>query len=118
MSGIRAFVGARGANVREDVLQVQQLLNLHRKADKSRVTVDGIIGPQTLAAISAFQKARWHGISPDGLVEPGRNTWLSLSQKVHHPAATSKRAAAASSRASTVAADDARLSGARWWHAN
>jgi peptidoglycan hydrolase-like protein with peptidoglycan-binding domain len=36
--------------------------------------VDGLYGPQTQAAVQAFQKA--HGLIPDGIVGP--NTWAAL----------------------------------------
>lgn len=53
-------LGARGGKVRK----VQALLVRHGHA----ITVDGIFGPRTRAAVAAFQ--RTHGLAPDGVVGP------------------------------------------------
>ena len=49
---------------------LQHLLRAHGKD----VTVDGIFGPQTEAAVRAFQASR--GLAVDGIVGP--HTWLAL----------------------------------------
>jgi peptidoglycan hydrolase-like protein with peptidoglycan-binding domain len=66
--------GPRAKNNAEDVSAVQQALNDRAHAG---LKVDGIIGPKTIGAIRAFQKALG-GFPPDGLVEPGRNTARAL----------------------------------------
>jgi len=58
--------GATGENVRS----VQYLLNDHGSA----LAVDGDFGPQTSAAVRAFQAS--HGLDADGIV--GNQTWPSL----------------------------------------
>lgn len=60
--------GDRGA----DVKNLQQLLHV---AGNSPGTADGIYGPKTTAAVSAFQKAR--GITVDGKVGPQTRSTLS-----------------------------------------
>jgi peptidoglycan hydrolase-like protein with peptidoglycan-binding domain len=58
--------GSTGENVRS----IQYLLNDHG----SRLTVDGVFGPRTEAAVRSFQ--RQHGLSVDGIV--GNQTWTAL----------------------------------------
>lgn len=74
MSAIQASVGNRGKNFRPDVLLVQDLLK-KKGCDPGRI--DGVCGAKTIAAIMKFQVACL--IKGDGLVEPGRTTWLKLS---------------------------------------
>lgn len=130
MAGIGSSVGSGGVNARTDVIQVQRLLNAHFGTARPRLKEDGIAGPRTIEAIRAFQGNSLRLSQPDGLVEPGRRTIGALSQRSGGARAGSApparpappprpREAAAASRARTVAAPgDARLSGARWWHAN
>jgi peptidoglycan hydrolase-like protein with peptidoglycan-binding domain len=54
----------------EDVRTIQYLLTAHGDA----VTVDGVFGPQTKAAVQQFQSA--HGLTSDG--EVGQQTWPQL----------------------------------------
>ena len=66
-------VGEGGSNQTTDVRVVQRLLNdwlssLHQ----TELKVDGLAGPKTIGAITAFQKANI-GIA-DGKVDPGRRT--------------------------------------------
>jgi peptidoglycan hydrolase-like protein with peptidoglycan-binding domain len=125
MTGIVNSVGAGGVNARQDVLQVQRLLNARLAGRAERLKEDGLAGPRTIAAIQLLQRDHLRMTQPDGLVEPHRRTWSALSGTSAggtgrgQTAAPRGRAAAAASRAHTVAAPgDARLSGARWWHAN
>lgn len=65
-------VGKGGRNNHPDVALVQRLLAQKGYA----IAADGLCGPATIAAITAFQRA--HLGQADGLVEPGRNTWRAL----------------------------------------
>lgn len=127
MGNIASSVGASGVNARQDVLQVQRLLNARRAGRGERLKEDGLIGPKTIAAIEQLQRDHLRLTRPDGLVEPGRRTWSALSGTGAAPAPAARRAtppprtrdvAAAARAQSVAAADDTRLSGARWWHAN
>ncbi|MFI4986733.1 MAG: peptidoglycan-binding protein, partial [Alphaproteobacteria bacterium] len=71
---ILGSVGSGGKNFREDVITVQRLLK-SKGCDSG--AVDGICGNRTIDAIRRFQsKFMAH---PDGVVEPGRQSWLQLS---------------------------------------
>src|SRR5271165_4037162 len=70
---IQASVGVGGFNRKEDVLEIQQLLNLIAPDDGGPappLAEDGWIGPKTNAAILAFQQfwdtANDNRIDPDG----------------------------------------------------
>ena len=131
---IRRSVGAAGVNDREDVKIVQRLLNRRRAPGVPALAVDGIAGVLTTGALRRYQSDRLGVVRPDALVEPGLRTWRALSAEPNPtparrapapgPAARpvtrpDQRGAAAAFRAhSAAASDDARLSGARWWHAN
>jgi peptidoglycan hydrolase-like protein with peptidoglycan-binding domain len=67
-------VGERGSNSHQDVFVIQTLLK-SKGFDPGRA--DGICGPRTVLAIRNFQ--RTFLAQADGLVEPGRTTWLRLS---------------------------------------
>lgn len=73
---IKASVGSGGINRPDDVGVVQALLNAghdpHLKVDKG-------CGPNTIAAIIAFQKTFLS--HPDGRVDPGGATWRRLSRR-------------------------------------
>ncbi len=69
---ISGSVGRGGDNKEADVKLVQELLN----AKGGKLDVDGKIGNKTIGSIESFQKSL--GMSPDGLVEPGKNTWKGL----------------------------------------
>ena len=71
-NSISGSVGRGGDNAEEDVMTIQQLLN---RAGAS-LTEDGMIGPKTIGAISAYQKKTF-GWS-DGLVEVDNVTWAAL----------------------------------------
>ena len=66
---IRAAVGRGGKNDPDDVRIVQRLLNEASPSGQGPLTIDGIAGPETTAAIQAFQKMGGHGA--DGRVDPG-----------------------------------------------
>jgi|GEM_PF-756356 len=81
--GISGSVGRGGDNQPGDVKKVQQLLN----DNGANLSVDGLMGPNTIAAISAFQQSRL-GFQ-DGLVEKGGKTWGALTSAQSTPAAIS-----------------------------
>jgi hypothetical protein len=68
--GITGSVGAGGINARKEAQYVQALLNVFR-AEHGGVplTLDGIVGPKTISAISEFQTAVTGAV--DGRVDPG-----------------------------------------------
>ena len=74
MNVLLASVGANGKNLREDVLTVQRLL---KSKGSNPGSVDGSCGPNTINAIRKFQTTFM--AVPDGLIEPGRMTWVKLS---------------------------------------
>jgi peptidoglycan hydrolase-like protein with peptidoglycan-binding domain/HAMP domain-containing protein len=74
---IAASVGLNAVNRPADVRNVQGLLNEARAAKgQPPITVDGLVGPQTIGAIKAFQAGE--GIVADGRVDPGRATITAL----------------------------------------
>ncbi|HLI29647.1 MAG TPA: N-acetylmuramidase family protein [Terriglobia bacterium] len=70
---LKSSVGRGGTNERNDVVTVQQLL---RAAGFYQNNVDGLCGPQTVAAISQFQAAFL--ANADGCIDPGGPTWKRL----------------------------------------
>lgn len=79
-------VGERGTNQNQDVRWVQSVLNQVPEScgGPSRpLTEDGIIGPQTVAAIKRFQRIQI-GFD-DGLIEPDRRTHQRLLEFVDFP---------------------------------
>ena len=83
MSALLASVGANGKNLREDVLTVQSLL---KSKGHSPGSVDGVCGINTISAIRKFQATFMS--APDGLIEPGRTTWVKLSATGRSPTAS------------------------------
>ena len=75
-SSLSGSVGEGGRNSEGDVRLVQELLNAKAGAG---LDVDGFYGPNTLAAIKAFQEATFNGWS-DGLIEPGQKTIQALEE--------------------------------------
>jgi hypothetical protein len=71
-------VGRGGTNQPLDVRTVQTLLNNHRLPPLQKITVDGIIGPNTIAAIEEFQRRVVKMLLPDGRVDPGGKTLKAL----------------------------------------
>ena len=99
MSQITTSVGLNGQNSSvADIKVVQTLLNQHRERNAtfkqtigkpagSRLSVDGQCGNNTITAITSFQKIIAKLSKPDGLIEPGKNTWKKLNGNVassHH----------------------------------
>lgn len=81
---ISKSVGRNCANLRADVLKVQELLNTSRTnyprlgvAIKPLI-VDGDCGSLTVGAIESFQYVVMQFQTADGIVEPNRNTWKRL----------------------------------------
>jgi len=81
---ISASVGAGGANLRNDVVAIQSLLNSVSSASGGPATplkVDGIVGPLTIGAIRRFQSAN-HLAVVDGRIDPGGQTLTRLNVPV------------------------------------
>jgi lysozyme len=97
---IAGTVGQGGANAPADVTDVQTLLNAKANAG---LTVDGICGPLTIAAITAFQSGLPGIARPDGVVAPDGPTYAALS------AGPGAGAAAAPSRVQPVYAQPTAL---------
>ena len=74
---ISKSVGRGGVNRPDDVKWVQERLNNCNA--RITVSVDGVFGPSTAAAIDYFQ-GRFLGLKPNGLVYPAESTALKLSQ--------------------------------------
>ncbi len=81
MQNITASVGQGGKNHSADVKVVQTLLKA-KGSDPGKI--DGVCGAKTVAAIKKFQSTFLK--NPDGLIDPGKTTWLHLSgQRVLTP---------------------------------
>ena len=98
-------VGNGGRNVPADVTLVQFALNLVSAASggPSRpLSLDGICGPLTVAAINRFQRMHFRGVVGDGRIDPGKRTATRLSHLIGGtpPAITS--ASAVTERAVTA----------------
>jgi len=77
---ITGSVGRGGTNNYGDVVTVQRLLNqnIQKLSPIPILRTDGIVGPNTIIAIEAFQR-RVVGINPpDGIVDPGGKTFAKL----------------------------------------
>ena len=72
-----ASVGVKGRNEARDVKLVQLLLNdwLHRR-QQTKLAVDGLCGPVTIAAIQEFQ--RQNSLQSDGHIGPGGPSLVAL----------------------------------------
>lgn len=77
MSNIKNSVGRRGVNKDQDTKIVQTLLNRHIIPHSRIIKVDGLVGPNTITAILAFQH-RLGLAKPDGLVSPAGRTFSAL----------------------------------------
>jgi putative chitinase len=77
---IAGSVGEGGRNDRGDVKTVQILLNMHAAALNlpAQLAEDGVIGPNTLAAIEAFQRQVMGLARPDRRIDPGGPTLAKL----------------------------------------
>lgn len=87
---IRSSVGQRGVNQAADVLVVQQLLNrqTNRAYTYGQIDVDGLVGSQTVGAITNFQRTVVKFSNPDGRVDPGGRTLTALLQGANGSPAT------------------------------
>ena len=56
MVAIADLLGRGGINRAKDVRTVQTLLNQHRPVPMRPIGVDGLSGPETIAAIEDFQR--------------------------------------------------------------
>ena len=75
-------VGSGGVNTVSDVFRVQLLLNVWRNSVRlSEITEDGLVGPETLGAITAFQKAKTGWV--DGRIDPGGRTLRALQEHAY-----------------------------------
>ncbi len=80
---ISASVGLKGANKKEDVLTIQNLLN---KVPPSQggpdplLVLDGICGPKTRKAIQRFQLHHFGWCGTDSRVDPGHQTLAKLNE--------------------------------------
>jgi len=77
---IRSAVGAgsRAVNSSADVKAVQNQLNGHMGPGRTKLKVDGKIGPNTIGTIRQFQTAVCGMRSPDGRVDPRGKTETAL----------------------------------------
>jgi hypothetical protein len=86
---ITASVGEDGKNNDADVRIIQALLikagSLAALNKSGKSNVDGICGSNTINAIMRFQNEKMGVVYPDGLVEPGKNTWKALTGKKQEP---------------------------------
>jgi peptidoglycan hydrolase-like protein with peptidoglycan-binding domain len=72
MADISASVGEGGRNLPDDTRTVQGLLNTARQNDGlTAIAVDGLVGPETVGAIRAFQQSRL-GFNDEGSTRTGR----------------------------------------------
>lgn len=85
--GIKSSVGANGANRNDDTRYVQQLLNRQPNGRYSfgKISVDGLVGPQTIGAITNFQRNVVGMSYPDGRVDPGYQTIKYLEKEAGSP---------------------------------
>lgn len=75
-------VGSRGVNRISDVFRVQLLLNVWRNSVRlPEITEDGLVGPETLEAINAFQKAKTGWV--DGRIDPNGRTLRALREHAY-----------------------------------
>ncbi len=78
---ITSSVGSGGVNRRDDVVRVQEYLNVARRQERlPPIAVDGLVGPETIGAITAFQ--RTHTGIVDGRADPRGPTIIELERIV------------------------------------
>lgn len=84
---INAAVGQGGANRPDDVRVIQNLLNANAGLMQpfARLDVDGLIGPNTIAAIKQFQQRVVGMGNPDGRVDPNKTTHQKLIAALNQP---------------------------------
>jgi uncharacterized coiled-coil protein SlyX len=77
---LSASVGQGGTNITDDVKVVQRLLgDLQIAAGLVPLDDDGVVGPLTIAAISAFQEQE-AGLPDDGRIDPGGPTFTRVDE--------------------------------------
>ena len=75
---IEHSVGNGGFNDHNDTLIIQCALNVARvRTGLTPIAIDGFIGPETIGAILAFQRAN-AGLANDGRIDPGGRTIAAL----------------------------------------
>lgn len=82
---ISASVGEEGDNAPLDVKLVQAAINQARHANfmlSAPLSVDGLAGPRTAAAIATFQRAVVGMATPDARVDPGGTTEQRLRESI------------------------------------
>lgn len=75
---IGASVGRKGVNHPDDVILVQHLLNSNLPVPSIPLSENGIIDGSTISAIENYENRILGSKSPDGRVDPGGRTFLSL----------------------------------------
>ena len=90
---IHAPVGRGGGNRKRDVLLIQRALNIVRRASgQPPIREDGEVGPETINAISDFQ--RQHTSATDGRIDPHGPTLRALEDRMRAESEPVVRAAA------------------------
>jgi hypothetical protein len=108
-------VGAGSPNRRDDVLVVQSLLNVaydRIRVPSRTIPVDGIVGPETHAALLHFQRTQVGG--GDGRVEPAGRTLVRLNAVAAGPPRALGTARAASLPSPLELTRDAAALARRW----
>lgn len=84
---ISASVGKGGVNHRQDVREVQRLLNakIDQLTPLRALAVDGLVGRNTINAIMEFQRRVVGFHNPDGRVDPGGKTETALRKDAASP---------------------------------
>lgn len=80
---IRASVGEKGVNHKDDAVTVQELLNsvaAEKGGADPKLVPDGLPWGKTIAAIKRFQKVACGAKLPDGRVDPGQATINKLNE--------------------------------------
>ena len=78
---ISASVGRSGANLRADVIRIQESLNIARRLTHlPPIGVDGWVGPLTIGAITDFQRGA--ATPTDGRIDPRGPTLKALEKVV------------------------------------
>jgi len=101
---INQSVGKDGVNQNRDVRVVQTQLNAQMPKSLSKLVVDGLCGPATIAIIRNFQKAVVGLRLPDGRVDPNGRTLIAM----NNPASEAKWARNAAVDNSKWGGDSAR----------
>lgn len=77
---IKSSVGKKGKNIKEDVKEVQDLLNRALRVPYRLLDVDGFAGAKTIERIEFFQSEVVGFQFPDGLIDANGKTWSILSR--------------------------------------